>query len=178
MGACLLPLAQDEVGACSRMKNGACSTAALRRCPRQTLDTRFDAQCRGATRRAQAAAAPGLERAPPLRIGETWRLLVALRAAGEHQSGRRGQHCAAPSAPPWLRACWLAAGPPARCRRPEDRPVARGYRRRDRSRRAERDAAALIAALAVGDTRRVSAEQWRVFNATGLTHLVAISGCT
>ncbi len=38
------------------------------------------------------------------------------------------------------------------------------------------DAAGLIAALAVGDTGRVSREQWRVFNATGTTHLVAISG--
>jgi competence protein ComEC len=41
---------------------------------------------------------------------------------------------------------------------------------------ADRDAAALIAALAVGDTGRVSREQWRVYNATGTTHLVAISG--
>lgn len=40
----------------------------------------------------------------------------------------------------------------------------------------DRDASALIAALAVGDTGRVSREQWRVFNATGTTHLVAISG--
>lgn len=41
---------------------------------------------------------------------------------------------------------------------------------------AERDAAALIIALAIGDTQRVSTEQWRVFNAVGITHLVAISG--
>ena len=40
----------------------------------------------------------------------------------------------------------------------------------------DRDASALIAALAVGDAGRVSREQWRVFNATGTTHLVAISG--
>jgi len=40
----------------------------------------------------------------------------------------------------------------------------------------DRDASALISALAVGDTGRVSREQWRVFNATGTTHLVAISG--
>ena len=31
-------------------------------------------------------------------------------------------------------------------------------------------------ALAVGLTDRLSADQWRVFNATGTTHLVAISG--
>jgi competence protein ComEC len=38
------------------------------------------------------------------------------------------------------------------------------------------DAAALLTALAVGLTGAMSADQWRVFNATGTTHLVAISG--
>lgn len=38
------------------------------------------------------------------------------------------------------------------------------------------DAAALVTALAVGLTGGVSRDQWRVFNATGTTHLVAISG--
>lgn len=38
------------------------------------------------------------------------------------------------------------------------------------------DAAALLAALSVGFTDRLSLDQWRVFNATGTTHLVAISG--
>ncbi len=38
------------------------------------------------------------------------------------------------------------------------------------------DAAALLVALSVGLTDRMSADQWRVFNATGTTHLVAISG--
>jgi competence protein ComEC len=37
-------------------------------------------------------------------------------------------------------------------------------------------AAALLAALAVGVTGDVSTLQWRVFSATGITHLVAISG--
>ena len=41
---------------------------------------------------------------------------------------------------------------------------------------ADPDAAALLAALAVGFTDRLSLDQWRVFNATGTTHLVAISG--
>ena len=41
---------------------------------------------------------------------------------------------------------------------------------------ADRDAAALISALAVGAVGEISREQWRVFNATGTTHLVAISG--
>ena len=41
---------------------------------------------------------------------------------------------------------------------------------------ADPSAAALLAALAVGVTGDVSTGQWRVFNATGITHLVAISG--
>jgi competence protein ComEC len=41
---------------------------------------------------------------------------------------------------------------------------------------ADPSAAALLAALAVGATGDVSRQQWRVFNATGITHLVAISG--
>ena len=41
---------------------------------------------------------------------------------------------------------------------------------------ADRDAAALCAGLAVGATGDISREQWRIFSATGTTHLVAISG--
>lgn len=41
---------------------------------------------------------------------------------------------------------------------------------------ADPSAAALLAALAVGVTGDVSRQQWRVFSATGITHLVAISG--
>jgi len=41
---------------------------------------------------------------------------------------------------------------------------------------ADPDAAALLTALAVGLTAGMSPDQWRVFNATGTTHLVAISG--
>jgi competence protein ComEC len=41
---------------------------------------------------------------------------------------------------------------------------------------ADPDAAALLAALAVGHTDGMTRDQWRVFNATGTTHLVAISG--
>lgn len=48
--------------------------------------------------------------------------------------------------------------------------------RRLRSLVVERDSAALLIALAVGDTQHVSIEQWRIFNACGITHLVAISG--
>lgn len=41
---------------------------------------------------------------------------------------------------------------------------------------ADPSAAALLAALAVGASGDVSTGQWRIFNATGITHLVAISG--
>ena len=41
---------------------------------------------------------------------------------------------------------------------------------------ADPHAAALITALAVGITAGMSTDQWRVFNATATTHLVAISG--
>jgi competence protein ComEC len=48
--------------------------------------------------------------------------------------------------------------------------------RRISERVADPSAAALLAALAVGATGEVSTRQWQVFNATGITHLVAISG--
>jgi competence protein ComEC len=41
---------------------------------------------------------------------------------------------------------------------------------------ADPEAASLVTALAVGLTSGMSTDQWRVFNATGTTHLVAISG--
>lgn len=47
---------------------------------------------------------------------------------------------------------------------------------RIRERVVDRDAAALVAGLAVGATADLSLEQWRVFGATGTVHLVAISG--
>jgi competence protein ComEC len=37
-------------------------------------------------------------------------------------------------------------------------------------------AAGVLAALAVGDQRAISAEEWRLFNRTGVTHLMSISG--
>jgi competence protein ComEC len=48
--------------------------------------------------------------------------------------------------------------------------------RRIGDRVADPAAAALLPALAVGVTGEVTARQWQVFNATGITHLVAISG--
>ena len=40
----------------------------------------------------------------------------------------------------------------------------------------ETPAAGILAALAVGDQRSIPAEEWRLFNRTGVTHLMSISG--
>jgi competence protein ComEC len=40
----------------------------------------------------------------------------------------------------------------------------------------ETPASGILAALAVGDQRSISAEEWRLFNRTGVTHLMSISG--
>ncbi len=41
---------------------------------------------------------------------------------------------------------------------------------------ADRELLALVTALAIGDTAAMTGEQWRIFAATGTSHLVAISG--
>jgi competence protein ComEC len=111
--------------------------------------------------------------------GEEWRMLLSLRAP----TGR-----ANPGAQDFERSLFRdgvhALGSVVASdlnRRLDDghRPLARLRERiseRIDARVTDRDASALIAALAVGDTGRVSREQWRVFNVTGTTHLVAISG--
>ena len=40
----------------------------------------------------------------------------------------------------------------------------------------ETPASGILAALAVGDQRSISTEEWRLFNRTGVTHLMSISG--
>ncbi|MSQ49594.1 MAG: ComEC family DNA internalization-related competence protein, partial [Betaproteobacteria bacterium] len=49
---------------------------------------------------------------------------------------------------------------------------------RDRFKRVlgETPASGVLAALAVGDQRAIPAEEWRLFNRTGVTHLMSISG--
>lgn len=119
------------------------------------------------------------DEAPPLRPGERWRLLVVLHAPpGSAHPGSPDQRLQS------LRLGLQAAGHVVAS--PLDARVAAGGWQLDRlrarlsawiaARVPERDSAALLAALAVGDTQRVSPEQWRVFNAVGITHLVAISG--
>jgi competence protein ComEC len=113
------------------------------------------------------------------RAGERWQLLLALRpprAPVNPGALDLEQH--------YFRARIhaLATVVPSRM----NRRVSAGHRpltqlreaaaRRIDERVEDPEASALIQALAVGATGEMSTEQWRVFNATGTSHLVAISG--
>jgi competence protein ComEC len=117
--------------------------------------------------------------APVVRVGERWRWVVRhapftetrnfVGPEPERAAFRDGVH---------LRARVLPAALNSRLRLADT--SINGARERVSARIvdtvADPDAAALLAALAVGFTDRLSLDQWRVFNATGTTHLVAISG--
>lgn len=113
-------------------------------------------------------------------VGETWQLAVRLRAprgllnpAGpdmERVWFREGIDALGSVLPSTALNARLDADAA-----PLDRLRAR-IARRIAATVPDRDAAALLAALAVGVTGELSRDQWRVFNATGTTHLVAISG--
>ncbi|MGH8253487.1 MAG: DNA internalization-related competence protein ComEC/Rec2 [Steroidobacteraceae bacterium] len=117
--------------------------------------------------------------APEVRAGERWQLLVTLRAP----PGNANPGSAALTLQP-LRLRVHASGQvlESALNHRLSRPGATLDVLREHIARAiaarvtDRDEAALIIALAIGDTQRVSNEQWRVFNAVGITHLVAISG--
>ncbi|HUQ09512.1 MAG TPA: DNA internalization-related competence protein ComEC/Rec2 [Steroidobacteraceae bacterium] len=113
------------------------------------------------------------------RVGERWRLLLRVTALEEtcnfdgpdmvRQAFRAGIHGSGrvlPSAMNGLLALAPASLDTLRAR----------IALRVGDRIADPDAAALVTALAVGLTAGMSRDQWRVFNATGTTHLVAISG--
>lgn len=117
--------------------------------------------------------------APELHAGERWQLLTALHAPsqpanpgsvdGQALSLRLRRHASGHViASPLNRALPGATHPLDYWRERIGSGIA--------ARVSERDTAALIIALAIGDTQRVSVEQWRVFNANGITHLIAISG--
>ncbi|MBC8025353.1 MAG: DNA internalization-related competence protein ComEC/Rec2, partial [Steroidobacteraceae bacterium] len=120
-------------------------------------------------------------RDPPAtpRVGERWRWLVRLTPLAETRNFdgvdierlafRERVHVAGRVLPAKLNSR-LALAPAS-----IDTARARIAARIDDS-VADPDAAALLVALAVGLTDRMSLDQWRVFNATGTTHLVAISG--
>jgi competence protein ComEC len=114
--------------------------------------------------------------------GERWRLTVRLKRphgnANPHGFDYEG----------WLLERGIGATGYVRARAA---PLLLGRRntfldRIERAREAVRDrfkatlgetpAAGILAALAVGDQRAISAEEWRLFNRTGVTHLMSISG--
>ncbi len=117
--------------------------------------------------------------APEVHAGERWQLLVALHAP---PAAANPGSAALALQPLRLRvhasgqvlesALNLRLAPPGATLDALRERIARAIA----TRVTERDAAALIIALAIGDTQRVSQDQWRVFNAVGITHLVAISG--
>lgn len=150
---------------------------------RAGADVGFDAEVRilegpgsgGQWRRARLRWR--VDRAP--RVGERWQWLARLGHAGdtrnfhgldaERLAFRDGVHLHARVLPSGLNRRWALA--------PQSIDTLRArIATRIASRVADPDAAGLVTALAVGLTDGMSTDQWRVFNATGTTHLVAISG--
>jgi competence protein ComEC len=126
------------------------------------------------TVRARVSSSENAARRP--QAGEHWTLALQLRGE-EHASADRGERVL-------LRdgvgvAARMLKSPLNRIQEPARHSLV-ALRGRIASRIDQRvvdpAAAALLAALAVGATGDVSRQQWRVFNATGITHLVAISG--
>jgi competence protein ComEC len=113
------------------------------------------------------------------RVGERWQWLARLGPAGETRNFhgldagrlafRDGVHLHARVLPAALNVRLALASQSI------DTLRAR-IAARIAARVADPDVAGLITALAVGLTDGMSTDQWRVFNATGTTHLVAISG--
>jgi competence protein ComEC len=113
------------------------------------------------------------------RAGERWRLVLALRSPRarlnpgaldmEQQYFRARIHAMASVVTSRLNRRIDAGHRPLTQLR--EAAAGRIERRID-----DRDASALIQALAVGATGSMSPQQWQVFNATGTSHLVAISG--
>jgi competence protein ComEC len=118
----------------------------------------------------------------PVHPGERWRFTVRLR----RPHGNANPHGFDYEA--WLLERGIGATGYVR---PRTSPLLLGKRNslsdrieivresvRDRFKRVlgETPASGILAALAVGDQRAISAEEWRLFNRTGVTHLMSISG--
>ena len=131
-------------------------------------------------------SAPEEDEAAPLAAsvhpGERWRLTVRLR----RPHGSFNPHGFDYEA--WLLERGIGATGYVR---PKTQPMLVGHRTgfldfiekirektRDRFKAVlgETPASGILAALAVGDQRSISAEEWRLFNRTGVTHLMSISG--
>lgn len=130
------------------------------------------------------AQVPELQRPPPdLRAGQRWRLSLRLKAPHgsvnphgfdyelylwEQGVQATGYVRATASAPPpqMLGQTWAAPVALAR----------QWVRERIQAHVADARSAGLLAALVVGDQRAIDRNDWDVFRATGVSHLVSISG--
>lgn len=130
------------------------------------------------------AQLPELQRPPPdVRAGQRWRMQLRLKAPHgsvnplgfdyelylwEQGVQATGYVRATASAPPpqMLGQTWTAPIALAR----------QGVRERIQAHVADARSAGLLAALVVGDQRAIDRSDWDVFRATGVSHLVSISG--
>lgn len=127
-------------------------------------------------------APASIEQAVSLHPGERWRMTVRLRRPHGHANPAGFDYEA------WLLERGIGATGYVR---PDPAPERLGERsaildRIERAREAVRDrflrvlgstpAAGVLAALAVGDQRAIANEEWRLFQRTGVTHLMSISG--
>jgi competence protein ComEC len=122
--------------------------------------------------------------AAPVHPGERWRFTVRLRRPHGHFNPHGFDYEA------WLLERGIGATGYVRSGKkffPEKLGVRNSFSDRieqiresvrDRFKRVlgETPASGILAALAVGDQRAISAEEWRLFNRTGVTHLMSISG--
>jgi competence protein ComEC len=120
--------------------------------------------------------------APEVRPGERWRFAVRLR----RPHGQVNPHGFDYEA--WLLERGVGATGYVRAFPPPERLGARdgALDRIEQAREAVRErflgvlgatpAAGILAALAIGDQRAISGEEWRLFRRTGVTHLMSISG--
>jgi competence protein ComEC len=145
--------------------------------------TQFDFAPRDAHRRGLPARLrlSWFDATPAPRAAETWQLVVRLRAPrgfanpggydyeGElFRAGVGATGYVRASADNRRLAVRIGAYPVLALRAAIVRRIERAL--------GESPAAGVIAGLAVGASQRISAQQWRVFAATGTTHLIAISG--
>jgi len=124
-------------------------------------------------------AALSWRNAPTVAVGERWQLLVSLQAPPQrHNPGGGGSWRAQLQQRIHAQARVVASNlnRPVQEAGPSLHALRAGVATRLLGLVPERDAAALVLALAIGETALLSQQQWRVFNATGISHLVAISG--
>jgi competence protein ComEC len=118
----------------------------------------------------------------PVHPGERWLFTVRLRRPHGHMNPHGFDYEA------WLLERGVGATGYVRLKGEQRRLGSRDgfFDRVEKARQSVRDrfqaqlgatpAAGILSALAVGDQRAISAEEWRLFNRTGVTHLMSISG--